>query len=136
MPNPATRNSTELDSTVRRARSESSTAAHSTTPNINSNTGVIAPSVASRGPRRSPGRGWRRGAADAHSALTRRPAVRFTRGLQPDLHPARHDDDLLVRLADPLRLRELPHPDADRRAGHGVPPAQRLQLLDVSALGP
>src|SRR6267143_1189039 len=55
--------------------------------------------------------------------------LRLAAGVQPDVHHARHDDDLLRRHADRVRLRELSGPAHDRRAGHGVPAPERLQLL-------
>ena len=53
----------------------------------------------------------------------RSPAV--AGGLQPDLHDARHDDDLPRRDAGAHRLRQLPRAADDRRARHGVPAPQR-----------
>ena len=58
-----------------------------------------------------------------------------TRSLRPDVHHARHHDDLLVRLADPVGLRQLPDPADDRRARHGVPAAERVHLLELPAFG-
>src|SRR6266446_7494872 len=55
--------------------------------------------------------------------------LRLAAGVQPDVYDARHDDDLLRRHADRVRLRELPRPAHDRRAGHGVPAPERFQLL-------
>ena len=71
-----------------------------------------------------------RGDADADPA---RPCRTITSllaaGLQPHVHDARHDDDLLRGHADPVRLRQLPGAAHDRRARHGVPAPERLQLL-------
>ena len=55
--------------------------------------------------------------------------------VRPALHDARHDHDLLVRLAGALGLQQLSLAAADRLARHGLPAAQRAQLLDVSCLG-
>ncbi len=52
-------------------------------------------------------------------------------GLQSALHHARHHHGLLRRDAHPLRLRQLPYPADDRRPRHGLPAAERLQLLDL-----
>ena len=46
------------------------------------------------------------------------------------LHHARHHNGVLRRNAHPLRLRQLPRPADDRRARHGLPAAERIQLLD------
>ena len=45
------------------------------------------------------------------------------------VHDPRHGDDLPVRRAVRIGPRQLPDPVADRRARHGVPPAQRALLL-------
>src|SRR3712207_7114143 len=50
----------------------------------------------------------------------------------PALHDARDDDGLPVRRADHGRLRQLLHPADDRRAGHGVPQAERPVVLAAS----
>ena len=42
--------------------------------------------------------------------------------LQPDVHHARHDDDLPLRHADGGRVRQLPGAAADRRPRRGLPP--------------
>src|SRR6267142_1881426 len=55
--------------------------------------------------------------------------VHLAAGVQPDVHHARHDDDLLRRHANRVRLRELPRPADDRRSGHGVPSPERFQFL-------
>src|SRR2546421_4747539 len=65
-------------------------------------------------------------AAPAGAAAQR---LRLAAGVQPDVHDARHDDDLLRRHAARVRLRELSRPAHDRRAGHGVPAPERFQLL-------
>ena len=46
------------------------------------------------------------------------------------------DDDLPLRHADALRLRELPRAADDRRARHGVSAAERVRLLGVPRRGP
>ncbi len=62
---------------------------------------------------------------------------RLRRGDRPrpvhaGVHHARADHDLLRHHADPdRRVRQLLHPADDRRAGHGVPLAQRALLLGV-----
>ena len=61
-------------------------------------------------------------------------AAAHARGLQPALLDARHHDDLPVRHADALGLRQLPRAADDRRARHGVPAAERLQLLGLPRL--
>ena len=55
--------------------------------------------------------------------------LRVAAGVQPDVHDARHDDDLLLRHADPVRVRQLPGAADDRRARHGVSAPECLQLL-------
>src|SRR5256714_14839411 len=49
--------------------------------------------------------------------------------VQRRVHDARDDDDLPVRRAGLDRIRELHHSIADRRAGHGLPEAERPVLL-------
>ena len=61
----------------------------------------------------------------AHAAVAR--------GVQPDLHDARHDDDLPRRDARAHRLRQLLRAAHDRRARHGVPAPQRDRLLALPA---
>ena len=51
--------------------------------------------------------------------------------LQPDLHHARHDDDVPVRRAGDAGARHLLRAADGRRAQHRVSAAGRLQLLDV-----
>ena len=51
--------------------------------------------------------------------------------VQRVLHDARHDDDLPVQHAGARRVRQLPHPADDRQPRHGVPAAERVQLLDL-----
>ncbi len=55
--------------------------------------------------------------------------ARAAPGVQPADDHARHDDDLLRRRADPVRLRELSGPAHARRARHGVSAPQRVRLL-------
>src|SRR5467141_2913005 len=73
----------------------------------------------------------RRDRGDRHPAPvgTAAQRLRLAAGVQPDVHHARHDDDLLRRHADGVRLRELPRPADDRRSGHGVPSPERFQFL-------
>src|SRR5207248_3962665 len=55
--------------------------------------------------------------------------------LPADLHDPWPDHDLLRRHAGAHRLlRQLPHPAHDRRAGHGVPEAQHVLVLDLPPL--
>ena len=70
-----------------------------------------------------------RGVADPHPAGCARQHRAQRQPLQPDVHDARHDDDLPVRDADGGRLRQLPRAAADRCARRRLPPAQRLRLL-------
>ncbi len=51
------------------------------------------------------------------------------------VHDARHDDDLPVQHAGARGLRQLPDPVADREPRHGVPAAERLQLLGLPVRG-
>src|SRR6267143_1262092 len=80
---------------------------------------------------RAPVPGHRRDRGDRHAASVGAAAqrLRLAAGVQPDVHHARHDDDLLRRHADGVRLRELPRPADDRRSGHGVPAPERFQFL-------
>ena len=73
----------------------------------------------------------RRGAAHAHAARARRTSSVVGAGdLRPALHDARGDDDLLLHHPDDdRRVRELPRAADDRRARHGLPAAERAQLL-------
>ena len=68
--------------------------------------------------------------AHPHPAHHAQQQLRLARAVQPALHDARQPDDLPVRR--PVRVRrarEHHRPAADRRAGHGVPAAERAQLL-------
>ena len=58
-------------------------------------------------------------------------APAHARGVRPALLDARPDDDLPLRHADALRLRQLPRAADDRRAGHGVPAPERVRLLGL-----
>ena len=69
------------------------------------------------------------GAADPNAARPGERALHRARLLQPALHDPRDDDDLPRRRADPRRLRQLPRPADDRRAGHGLPAPERALLL-------
>ena len=61
-----------------------------------------------------------------------RPAqrFRFATGFQPDVHDAWHDDDFLRGHACLVRIRQLPGPAHDWRAGHGFSAAECFQFLD------
>ena len=56
-------------------------------------------------------------------------------GIQPDLHHARRHHDLLVCVADSLRICGLSCSADDRRARHGISAPERLHLLDLSVFG-
>ena len=71
----------------------------------------------------------RRGARHPHPVDVSAQRLRVAAGVQPDVHDARHDDDLLLRDADPVRVRQLPGAADDRRARHGVSAPECLQLL-------
>ena len=53
------------------------------------------------------------------------------RGIRPAVLDARPDDDLPLRDADALRLRQLPGAADDRSARHGVPAPERVRLLGL-----
>ncbi len=57
-------------------------------------------------------------------------ALPLAGNLQRVLHHARHHDGLSRGHADSVRLRELPGAADDRRARHGVPAPECIQLLD------
>ena len=73
----------------------------------------------------------RRGGGDARPARAARRAPVDARGIRPALLDARADDDLPLRHADALGLRELPRAADDRSAGHGVPAPERVRLLGL-----
>ena len=73
------------------------------------------------------GRG--RGAADAPAARPGRTTPAGPADVQRAVHDARDDDGLPVRRPDHGRLRQLLPAADDRRAGHGVPEAQRAVVL-------
>ncbi len=76
----------------------------------------------------------RSGGRDAHPARHARQHPDQPRALQPAVLAARHRDDLLLRHADEQRVRQL-LPAADgRHPRHGVPPAERAELLDLPVL--
>ena len=61
-----------------------------------------------------------------------RPGLQFlSRAVQPAVHHARHDHAAVLRDADRVRVRELRRAAADRRAGRGVPAAERVRVLAV-----
>ena len=72
---------------------------------------------------------WNRSPHHSHPVDVSAQRLRVAAGVQPDVHDARHDDDLLLRHADPVRVRQLPGAADDRRARHGVPAPECLQLL-------
>ena len=74
-----------------------------------------------------------RGAARTLAARGAARAPALARGLQPDLHDARHDDDLPRRHARAHRLRQLRRAAHDRRARHGLPAPERDGLLALPA---
>ena len=76
------------------------------------------------------------GAGDPGPAGRPQQRPRRARALQPAVHHARRDDDLPVQHAPVLAaLRQLPAAPRARHPRHGLPAAQRLQLLDLRALG-
>ncbi len=78
----------------------------------------------------------RRGAAHPHAARPAEPARRRPGHLRRAFHPARGDDDLLLHHPDDDgSVRQLPAPADDRRAGHGVPAAERAELLGLPRVG-
>ena len=72
-----------------------------------------------------------RGGRDARAARAAGRAPARPRGVRPALLDARPDDDLPLRHADALRLRQLPRAAHDRRARHGVPAPERVRLLGL-----
>ena len=74
----------------------------------------------------------RRDRSDDHAHPAHASAQRFcfAAGLQPDVHHARNHHDLLRGHACPVRIRQLPHPAHDWRAGHGVSASECFQFLD------
>ena len=72
-----------------------------------------------------------RGGADADPAGAPGERAARARRLQPDLHDARHDDDVPVRGADADGGRAVPRPADGRHPEHRLPPPQRLRLLGL-----
>ena len=74
--------------------------------------------------------------ADAAAARAAREHAPRPRRLQPDLHHARHDDDVPLRRAGDGGDGPLPRAADDRRAQRRVPAAERLRLLDLPVRRP
>src|SRR5262249_34485882 len=58
---------------------------------------------------------------------------RLAGDLQSAVYASRHDDGVLRRHADLVRLRQLSGAPDGRRARYGIPAPERLQLLDERA---
>ncbi len=75
--------------------------------------------------------GGLRVALHAHPARRAKQHFPEPGGIQPDLHHARHDDDVSLRHSDGRSDRRLPRAADDRVARHPLSPAECFQLLDV-----